>query len=336
MCKLQNTFFLLLSLAFIPCVSGQYTETINSNRPGESQGAFSVGTGVAQIETGFDIGSDSHSLRQTDTDVLGYNLALRYGLIFEKLELNGHFRFQRDETTFQTGNAQNSLLSGVENLQLGAKYLVYDPYKYQDKEVNLYSYHANNRFKWKSLIPAVSVYASATFDFERNTRLSYSPAVFARPDKGVSPTAALITQHNWGRWVWVNNVIVERAGTDFPTNSWISTLTHSFNPKFAGFAEFQLIDGELYSDYLVRAGTAYLITRNLQIDLSGLLNFKDTPSRYNISAGISYRLDFHEKDEIIKDRNNGEDTKSSSKRQAERINKKKRKDAVDPDGDGIN
>lgn len=320
---------LLICVATTSSITAQYTETINSNRPGESQGAFSVGTRVLQVETGFDIGNDTHSLLQTDTDILGYNLNLRYGLFFEKLELNGFMRYQRNEVSFISGSATPDVIAGLETVQIGAKYLIYDPYKYASDEVNLYSYHANRRFKWKSLIPAVTVYAGGVFDFTNSQFNSIR-------EDGISPNLALILQHNWGRWVWVNNIIVDRAGTTYPTNSWITTLTHSFNSKFAGFAEYQLIDGDLYADYLVRAGAAYLITKNLQVDLSGLANFKDTPTRWNVSAGVSYRLDLHEKDEIIKDRDADGDKKSSSKRQAERINKnKKRKDAVDPDGDGI-
>ena len=320
---------LLICVATTSSITAQYTETINSNRPGESQGAFSVGTRVLQVETGFDIGNDTHSLLQTDTDILGYNLNLRYGLFFEKLELNGLMRYQRNEVSFISGSASPDVIAGLETVQIGAKYLIYDPYKYASDEVNLYSYHANRRFKWKSLIPAVTVYAGGVFDFTNSQFNSIR-------EDGISPNLALILQHNWGRWVWVNNIIVDRAGTTYPTNSWITTLTHSFNSKFAGFAEYQLIDGDLYADYLVRAGAAYLITKNLQVDLSGLANFKDTPTRWNVSAGVSYRLDLHEKDEIIKDRDADGDKKSSSKRQAERINKnRKRKDAVDPDGDGI-
>ncbi len=320
---------LLICITATSTITAQYTETINSNRPGESQGAFSVGTRVLQVETGFDIGNDTHSLLQTDTDILGYNLNLRYGLFFEKLEINGLMRYQRNEVSFISGSASPEVIDGLETVQIGAKYLIYDPYKYASDEVNLYSYHANRRFKWKSLIPALTVYAGGVFDFT-NSQFN------AIREDGVSPNLALILQHNWGRWVWVNNIIVDRAGTTYPTNSWITTLTHSFNSKLAGFAEYQLIDGDLYADYLVRAGAAYLITKNLQVDLSGLANFKDTPTRWNISAGVSYRLDLHEKDEIIKDRDEDGDKKSSSKRQAERINKnRKRKDAIDPDGDGI-
>jgi hypothetical protein len=321
----KNILFIFMLGSSIAALS-QYTETINSNRPGASQGAFSVGRQVVQGETGIDFGNDTHSLLNTDTDIFGFNLGLRYGLLIETLELNANIRYQVNNVSFTSGNANGETLNGLENMQLGAKYLVYDPYKYENDEPNLYSYHANHRFKWRSLIPAVSVYASAIFDYTNNPFL---PVI----EDGVSPNIALITQHNWGRWVWVNNLIADRISTDFPSYIWITTMTHSFNPKISGFAEFQLIDGDLYADYLARLGGAYLITKDFQVDVSGLINFKDTPSRWNIGFGLSYRLDFHDKDQKLEIKDT---RKGSAKRQSDKINKKNkrnRKDAVDPDGD---
>lgn len=324
MYQTKHILFIILLLSTSICGFSQYTETINSNRPGASQGAFSVGRQVIQVETGVDFGNDTHSLLNTDTDIFGLNLGLRYGLLWETLEINGNLRYQRNNVSFTTGNAQTDPLRGLENAQLGVKYLVYDPYKYATDDVNLYSYHANHKFKWKTLIPAVSVYASAVFDFTTNPFL---PII----EDGISPNIALITQHNWGRWVLVNNIIADRISTDFPSYIWITTLTHSINPKVSGFAEFQLIDGDLYADYLARLGGAYLISKDFQVDLSGLINFKDTPSRWNLGIGLSYRLDLHDKDQELEIK---ESTKGSAKRQSDKINKKnrKRKDAVDPDG----
>lgn len=320
-------FFLIASSA----INAQYTETINSNRPGESQGAFSVGTSILQLETGVDIGNDTHELLNTDTDILGFNVAIRYGFLFEQLEVNTNLRYQYDQISFTSGSANDDTRAGLETAQLGVKYLIYDPYKYQTGEeaVNLYSYHANHRFKWKSLIPAVSAYVGGVFDF---TNSEFNEI----RDDGLSPNLALITQHNWGRWVWVNNIILDRTGTNFPSTAWISTLTHSFNSKFAGFGEYQIINGDLYTDNLIRAGGAYLFGKNLQVDLGGLINLKDTPSRWNVSAGVSYRLDFHSKDQKLKDTNK-DDKKSSSKEQAARVRKKdrkKRRDSVEPEEDG--
>ncbi|HSI71089.1 MAG TPA: transporter, partial [Gillisia sp.] len=98
-------FFSLITflLTGLISVNAQYTETINSNRPGASQGAFSVGTGVLQLEAGGYMGSDNHNLRATDTDILGADYAIRYGLFFEALEVSLIGSFQDETTTIAMG-----------------------------------------------------------------------------------------------------------------------------------------------------------------------------------------------------------------------------------------
>ena len=58
--KRSKILFLFLFVSI--SVFAQYTETINSNRPGFSQGAFSVGKDVLQFETGFGLGKEEHSI----------------------------------------------------------------------------------------------------------------------------------------------------------------------------------------------------------------------------------------------------------------------------------
>ncbi|RMB59433.1 transporter [Dokdonia sinensis] len=310
----------------------QYTETLNSNRPGQSQGAYAVGKNVLQFEAGYDTGSDKHQLLNTDTDIWGIDFSARYGVWKEQLEISVLGRFQNSTLNFTTGNVAQRQFSDFETLTLGAKYLFYDPGKNEEEEVNLYSYWANRKFKWKNLIPSVAVYAGANFGTKDNP--------FFTVQEGISPTVAIITQNNWGRWVWVNNVIGEYIGTDFPSYTWITTMTHSFTPKIAGFLEFQLINGDLYSDQIIRGGAAYLFTPDFQVDISGLFNLKDTPARQNIALGASYRFDMHNGDEkiFLDDGNTGESKldKKMKKKAAKKAKKKnKRKDVPDFDGDGI-
>ena len=52
---MKNTLKLTLIIVFcfqFNKIQAQYTDVINSNRPGESQSAFSVGTKVLQFELG--------------------------------------------------------------------------------------------------------------------------------------------------------------------------------------------------------------------------------------------------------------------------------------------
>ncbi|WP_010227967.1 transporter [Gillisia marina] len=294
----------------------QYTETINSNRPGASQGAFSVGTGVIQIEAGGYYGNDDHTLLRTSTDILGADYSLRYGLFFEALEISLIGSFEDNEKFIRIGaNDVEFKTRNFKTNTLGAKYLIFDPSRtIKPDKPNLYSWKANQRFKWKTLIPAISVYAGA------NISQSTNPFLY-EGEKAITPKVALITQHNWtGSWVLVTNIILDKLTEDFPTYTGMVTLTHAFTPKFAGFLEYQGIISDIYADDIVRTGVAYLLTDDLQFDVSGLINFKNTPDRWQVAAGVSYRLDLHKEDEYLDDSYEGDRRR---KRTEKRENKNK-------------
>lgn len=291
----RNTLILLsLLLLLWPLFShAQYTETINSNRPGNSQGAFSVGTGVFQLEAGGKMGVDKHNLTDTKTNQWGIDYAVRAGFWKEQLEISvmGSFLSQNVKPLTSTSEYQNYTINNFEYNTIGVKYLLYDPYKTADDEgPNLYSWKANQKTNWEKLIPAVAVYAGF------NVATADNP--YLQPGEGsITPKLAIITQNNFeGGWVFVLNLIGDKISAEFPTYTGIATLTHSFNQKFAAFAEFQTIISDVYSDEFVRAGLAYLVGKDFQIDVSGLMNFKDTPSKWQIAAGASYRFDFHQEE----------------------------------------
>jgi len=297
-----NIFTFIFLIASGYSSYAQYTETINSNRPGASQGAFSVGTGVIQLEAGAYFGNESHTLLRTDTDILGADYSLRYGLFFEALEISliGSFedntefiRIGANDVEFKTRNFKTNTL--------GAKYLIFDPSRsIKPDKPNLYSWKANQKFKWKTLIPAVSIYAGA------NISQAINPFLY-EGEKSITPKVALITQNNWtGSWVLVMNLILDKLTEEFPSYTGIVTLTHAFTPKFAGFMEYQGIISDLYADDIVRTGMAYLVTDDLQFDVSGLINFKNTPDRWQLAAGVSYRLDLHKKEEYLDDSYEGD------------------------------
>ena len=283
---------LILILIFSSFSYAQYTETINSNRPGASFGAFSVGTNVIQAEGGVGFGNDNHNLLNTETDNLFLDYALRYGFLFEELELILEGRFVSAEQTLSFGGGV-SKFSNFQTNTFGAKYLVYDPYKKRQKEgPNLYSYHANHRTQWRDLVPAISVYAGANLLFGDN------PFMFI-DEPSVSPKFAISTQNNFDRTVFVINLIVDKITTDFPSYSGIFTLTHALSNRFSVFGEFQTIIGDIYSDELMRGGAAYLFNKDFQLDVFGLVNFKDTPQRWLVGLGLSYRWDMFHKDKML-------------------------------------
>lgn len=292
--------------ALLLCVSfksfSQYTEVINSNRPGVSNSAFSVGTNVLQFEIGARLINEEHTPLRYEVSGFGIDFAARYGLLFEELEIRVEGSYQNDTFTDlrSTIPSENSR-ANFSNFTIGAQYLIFDPYKNaEDDKPNLYSWRANQKFKWKSLIPAVAIYAGANFDSENNP--------FTPPGiEGFSPRVSVNTQNNFASgWVFVTNFMLNRIGTDDPDFQYILTLTHAITPQWVIFAENQGIKSDFYADNLFRLGGAYLWTKDFQLDASITFNTKDTPSVFNVSFGASYRLDFH-KDKKIDNNNDVED-----------------------------
>lgn len=280
----------LILLLFVLSFPGyaQYTDVINSNRPGESVSAYSVGTGIIQFETGLFYEQSDHSKLETESDIFGLSIGIRYGLFLEALELHWEGTFQNQNITLtETGFGEQ--YSDFGRNRLGLKFLIYDRYKDpQRNKSNIYSWRANNAFQLKNLIPSVSVYAGANFVLGDNP--------FYPEDPTVSPRVMAATQSRLTpRFVLITNIVYDRIGTDFPEWSYLISLSHAFrNPKWSVFVENQGIKSDRYSDVLLRGGFAYLLSKNLQADLVLGAGFKSTPSRVFVGGGVSYRLDNHQ------------------------------------------
>jgi hypothetical protein len=322
--NIKLPFLFLLSFITFSNVSAQYTEMINTNRPGGSQGAFSVGTNVLQFESGISYGKEKHELLKTETNGLAIDYSVRYGFWKERLEVSLMGEYQSNKVTDnRSAVSREYSLSNFKSNTLGAKYLIYDPYRKRDlKGPNLYSWKANNRTQWADLIPAISIYAGANFDFADNP---FTPEAESK----ISPKLVLSTQNNFiGGWVFVTNIIVDRVTTDFPTYGYILTLTHATNRYFSVFLENQGLKSDFYSDQLIRGGAAALVNGNLQVDLSLTYSFKDTPSKFYGRAGVAYRFDMHDKDEYLEDKANKEE-----KLKEEKNKKQERQDELNLDED---
>ena len=317
----MSQFKILLALAISLLANynyGQHTDEINSNRPGETMSAYAVGKSVIQVETGIYGINENHRLIGYDANGYGLDLNLRYGLLMEKLEVLADIQYQKED--FINGFDQYKK-SALKQTVLGAKYLIYDPYKNYEKKINIYSWKANHSFNWHQLIPAVSVFAGANFTLKNN------PYAFS-PEAMISPKAMLITQNHLGdgSWVFVTNIIADYIMTDYPSYGYIITLTKGFSRKWSGFVENQGFKSDFYSDAIMRGGAAFLLNKNMQVDASISHNLKDTPSVFYGGVGFSWRYDTNYKEVRI-----NLDDAPSQPRSVRKAAKKdqKRKDAIE-------
>jgi len=293
---------LIFGIFSVPLVGfSQYTDVINSNRPGLSVSAYAVGSNVLQAEFGVGYEQRDHTRLATESNIFGADLSLRYGLLFETLELNYEGTFDDQNKTYINTGVEVSNTDFSRN-RIGLKYLIYDPFKNpENNKPNLYSWKANYGFKLKNLIPAISVYAGANFVLGDNPFYSGDPIV--------SPRVMIATQSRLTpRFVLISNIAYDRLGTDFPEWNYTVSLSHAFrDPKWSVFAEHQGIKSDRYADALLRGGVAHLLGENIQIDMNLGASFKNTPSRIFASLGFSYRLDMHrDKVKAIEDQKAGE------------------------------
>ena len=327
--RILKSIFALLVLFSFSSVNAQYTEVINSNRPGVSKSAFSVGTGVVQFETGAFTVKEKHVPLKYEVAGFGLDFAIRYGVLFDELEFSLDGVYQNDKITNNSSAIPvENKRSNFKNFTLGAKYLVFDPYKNTEvMKPNLYSYHANRTFQWRSLLPAVAVYVGANFDTDSNPYTA--PGI-----EGFSPKIMVSTQNNFnGGWVFVMNLIKDRIGTDYSDFQYILTLTHSFTPQWVVFGETQGISSDFYADNILRFGGAYLWTKDFQLDANIAFNTKDTPTVFNIAFGASYRLDFHKDKKIDNGNSATEEGKQKKRRNKKKKKKKKKKNKSEQEDD---
>ena len=311
-----KTFFLVGFLLISATQYAQYTDIINSNRPGKSMSAFSVGKTVIQAEVGLYGIREKHDLSRYEANGFGTELDVRYGAFFDQFEFTLNTQYQYD---WYQAPLINDTRGGFKQVTVGAKYLVYDPFIKQDKP-NVYSWKANHKFNLKQFIPAVAVYAGLNFNLGDN------PFTFPS-DRTISPKVMVITQHHFGsKWVWVNNIIADKYMTDYPTLGIISTMTRGFNMRWSGFLEFQGYKSDWYADTVFRLGAAYLVRENIQLDASFTKNVKDTPSLLLANVGMAWRFDSNY--ETNYKRVKGE-KKSKKDKKSKAEKGKKRKDEVE-------
>ena len=308
----------------------QYTEVINSNRPGSSHGAFSVGVNVLQFETGISGQTLKHSnLNNSQIEGLNFNYVFRYGFLNEKLEvfLDGNIITRNILDNNYMDDYYTDFTETIIGKQtIGFKYLFFDPYKNKKWHgENVYSWNANRKIKLTDFIPAMSAIAGSNFNFDDriqyddsffNVRQPVHPDLlnddimrrvnFYQPEQTLSPFVGIATQHHFkGRWVVVNNFFYELGlkNSTFPNNAesseyskinYLFTITYNLqNPRWSIFGEFQTFKNKIYSDDLFKFGIANLISKNSQVDLNFGGSFKTTPSYTYINVGFSQRFDWH-------------------------------------------
>lgn len=185
--------------------------------------------------------------------------------------------------------------------------MVFDPFK-KEKKLNVYSWKANNSFKIKELLPAISITIGPNINFEKTNPFPYGnifskiykPVFFQNIGGKVDEEpflhlrGTIATQSHFLRtWVLVTNFNYNRYLSDNVEKGYVLTLTHNFKPSWSIYIENEGLYSDLYRMTIFRTGIAFLFSNNLHFETSLGMNVKESPSLIFANFGASYRLDFH-------------------------------------------
>jgi hypothetical protein len=300
---MKNFIFLFITFLSLSIYS-QYTEVINSKRPGLSESPFGIGTKVFQFESGFFYQYNDRPNLFTKQQSIGIDLFLRSGLVWEKLEVNANFKYQKDKVLDNIVLGTTYPINGISQFTVGAKYLFYMP-KYKNPDDEIRSWKAKMAFDKRRLIPSVGLYAGLNTNFLGKDYKAPS----------LSPKAVILLQNDFSeRLIWVNNIVGDYLTlNEQRTIGYISTLSYSITDRFSMFGETQGMFTRYTKEFEYGGGFAYLPTKNLQIGVfvHSELQF-DYLNLYG-GLGLSWRMDKH-KDKVIYKK--GQNTEGSGKPQA--------------------
>lgn len=304
-CLLRTVFSFLFLCLVSYHTAAQYTEIINSKRPGFSESPYGIGTGVYQVETGFFYLKNNDPAASYHTSY-GGTAFLRYSRFSEKLEFNAKIDYQWDQVN--VGNQFNmhadplqefdNVLpfsyhdrNGLSDILIGAKYL-FRQQEYTDKSKEIRSWKRRTAFDKKRLIPSVGVYLGVHTNFIAKDF----------KEEGMTYKAAILMQHDFSsRLVVLTNLIADQISSDIPLYSYIMTMTYAVNEQWSYFIENQGVFKEIAPPFFqFGTGIAYLYSADLQFDASVRTNFFDEFQYTYLAAGLAWRLDRHQDALIVK------------------------------------
>ncbi|WP_392347940.1 transporter [uncultured Polaribacter sp.] len=265
-------------------VFAQYTDVINSNKPGFSESPYSVGRGVYQFESNIFLRNTAINPTFSKPQSLGIDLLFRTSFFLDKLELNAQLTYQKDKIAFKNIFTSHYFTSGLSRMTIGGKYLVYQQ-TYKDMSKEIRSWKRKNAFDITRLIPSVAVYLGMNTDFVNDIHKTGS----------ITPKVGILLQNNLSRnFNVITNFYYDNIGKDFAQYSYIVTLTQSFSNRWSAFFENQMVFQKYQNNINLGAGLAYLYSRNLQFNTSARFLFEGETQGYYAGLGISYRIDKHQ------------------------------------------
>ena len=253
--KTQIILWSCIFLAGITSVSAQFSETIVSDRPGQSNSPYTVGKMVLQFQTGpqFD-GADADNYKNNS---FSWPAFVRFG-ITDKIEVQTLWSYQSENTEEYIFDSKRN---GLNAADFGLRFNIFEE---TDKAPALgFEVLYKTKLKSDDYQPD---HSSAKINFMSSKTLSDL----------LSLTANLGVDYDGDGG----------APTGLYTLNLVFVVKEELSVFFENYGNFGRDDFNTYFDF----GGAYLLNPNLQLDLYGGFGYNNDTFTYLVSSGISYRI----------------------------------------------
>ncbi len=233
----------------------QYSETIVSDRPGQSNSPNTVGKMVLQFQSGLQFdGASDENYKQ---NVFSWPTLIRFG-ITDKIELQTLWGYQ---------NSKAEVLN----------------FEFKDKGINLSSFGLRfNIFEETEKAPALG------FEFNYKTKMLSKDF---KPDHPSSKFNIMAAKTLTDQLSLTANLGADFDGNSNSHDGFYTlNLVLSVNEALSVFFEnYGYFNGDYFDTYF-DFGAGYVLNNNLQLDVLGGFGYNDNLFQYFVSGGISYRI----------------------------------------------
>lgn len=255
--------FLSLGLVQGVCMA-QFSETISSDRPGQSNSPNTLGKMVLQFQTGLQIDGSNNDIYKANG--FSYPLVVRFG-IAEKVDLITSWGYQSSKTEVNDFDWEQSA-TGINIADFGLRFNIFE----ETANAPSLGFEAYYKTKWTSS------------DFGRG----YPAAKLnLMASKGFSDLFSITS--NLGLDVSNSN----GGSNGFYTLNLVFAVKDDLSLFFENYGDFTDDSFNTYFDF----GGGYLLNDHLQLDLYGGVGKNYGVFSYLVSAGVSYRVTCWRKNE---------------------------------------
>lgn len=251
-------FVLVCVLCFCQFAHAQYSETIQSDRPGQANSVFAAGKKQVILQSGFQFAQVGFSRSGDKTQTSAFANVIRVGLT-KRFELGAEITYQHE-----TFLPYQSTLSGISTTSLRLR---------------------NHIFTGDGIVPSLGW--QANLDFPSISKDYYEPYI--------SPRITVMTSQSFGSIIGLaTNWGLQWSGNLAPQGFYVLNLNAGLGDRFSAFVEHYGFIFRNDWDLKYDAGLAFLANNDFQLDVSGGYyfdkEFLTNEEGWFVDCGLSWRL----------------------------------------------